>query len=249
MMGGKSEKFEISISQPDSMRFGFICVRANGLAARDVAQSLAYCRQHNARVLFARCDTGDYDTIEALEALGFLLKDTLVYYESALDGSRLRSGKSATAIRVAVTSESEKVGGVAKEAFSDYFSHYHADQRFDEGKVQEAFVDWARRCCSLPSVADAVLVAEERGEFTGFAALRLNTAEEGDGVLFGVHPSYRRRGIFRDLLIASMDWISTHGRSRMTYSTQINNYTVQRVLVQCGFSLYQATYTFHKWFD
>ena len=44
-----------------------------------------------------------------------------------------------------------------------------------------------------------VLVAEVDGRLAGFATLRMNNSEEGEGVLFGVAPFAQGSGIYRSL--------------------------------------------------
>jgi GNAT superfamily N-acetyltransferase len=110
-------------------------------------------------------------------------------------------------------------------------------------------MSWAFRSCVSRDVADEVLVADLAGSIVGFATLRLNGAEEGEGVLFGVAPRAQRKGIYRSLVINSMQWCLAKGMRHMIYSTQINNIAVQKVLVRLGFEPSYAYYTFHKWFD
>jgi GNAT superfamily N-acetyltransferase len=242
-------QFDIGISGPDTNRFGVTYVRATNIAKSNIGEALAFCRLHRAAVCVARCETGDLATMQALEEEGFRLRDTLLYYEARLDPSTVPAPRLSVPIRPAKPGEGEAVGAVAKLAFADYFSHYHADLRFDRAKVDEVFVDWARRSCMDKGVADDVLVADGGGELGGFATLRLNDATEGEGVLFAVHPRYQGKGIYRDFMIAGMRWCLEHGRTRMIVSTQVNNYTVQRAWARLGFVPYKSYYTVHKWFD
>jgi len=241
-------RFSIAISAADTDRFGLVYVRANHVAKSDIAGMLAYCREHRAGVCVARCDAGDFAAMEALEDESFRLKDTLVYYEATLDPSAIPAPRLAVPVRAVKAGEGDAVGALARAAFTDYFSHYHADPRLDRGKVDDAFVDWARRSCADKSVADEVFVADDGGTLGGFATLRFNDATEGEGVLFGVHPNYQGKGIYRDFMITGMRWCLEHGRGRMIVSTQINNYTVQRAWVRLGFRHYRSFYTLHKWF-
>jgi len=239
---------KLSISEPDTRRFGTVYVRARELTTADLAATLDYCRAHNAGICVARCATGDFPTIHALEDEGFRLMDTLVYYRARLDGGVLPEQRLALPIRRARPEESDAVGRLAAAAFKDYFSHYHADPRFDRRKVDEVFVDWASRSCRDKSVADEVFVADAGAALGAFATMRLNDEVEGEGVLFAVHPEHQSKGVYRDLMISGMQWCRDHGRDRMVVSTQINNYTVQRAWIRLGFEICESFYTFHKWF-
>lgn len=243
-----SAPFSVAISEVDSDRFGLVYVRATDVAKPNIADALAFCRRHGAGVCVARCDAGDFPAMEALEDEGFRLKDTLLYYEATLTRVAIPEPRLEVPIRTVKAGEGEAVGSLAKAAFADYFSHYHADLRFDRNRVDAVFVDWARRSCHDKSVAREVFVADDNGTLGGFATLQFNDETEGEGVLFGVHPKYQGKGIYRDFMIMGMRWCLDHGRRRMVVSTQINNYTVQRAWVRLGFVHYRSFYTLHKWF-
>jgi len=243
-----SSSLELAISEPDTRRFGMPYVRAKNLTAGDLAAVLDYCRRHDAGICVARCSTGDFAAAHALEAAGFRLMDTLVYYRLELKGAAIPERALALPIRTARPAESAAVGRLAAAAFASYFSHYHADPRFDRRKVDEVFIDWAARSCADKAVADEVFVAAAGEELGAFATMRRNDAEEGEGVLFAVHPRHQSKGIYRDLMISGMQWCAERGCRRMVVSTQINNYAVQRVWTRLGFLTYESFYTFHKWF-
>jgi GNAT superfamily N-acetyltransferase len=240
---------KLSISEPDTRRFGIPYVRAQDLTFADLAATLDYCRGHDAGVCVARCGTGDFVTIHALEDEGFRLMDTLVYYQARLDDTPIPERRLALPIRSARAEESGAVGQLAAAAFKDYFSHYHADPRFDRRKVDEVFIDWASRSCLDKGVADEVFVADAGSDLGAFATMRFNDECEGEGVLFAVHPKQQGKGIYRDLMISGMRWCKDHGRGRMVVSTQVNNYTVQRAWIRLGFAIYKSFDTFHKWFS
>jgi GNAT superfamily N-acetyltransferase len=92
----------------------------------------------------------------------------------------------------------------------------------------------------------ALLVACSDGSIVGFATLRLNSQEEGEGVLFGVDPSAQGRGVYRSFMIRAMEWFVSKGATRMVVSTQVTNAAVQRVWTRIGFEPSDAYYTSHK---
>src|SRR5579885_2108108 len=102
--------FSVGVSEVDSARFGLVYVRANNVAAADVSGLLAYCREHGAGVCVARCDVGDFAAMEALENEGFRLKDTLVYYEAALERTAIPEPRLAIPIRPVKPGEAGAVG-------------------------------------------------------------------------------------------------------------------------------------------
>jgi GNAT superfamily N-acetyltransferase len=98
-------------------------------------------------------------------------------------------------------------------------------------------------------VAQEVVVAEQERNIVGFATLRLNKAEETEGVLFGVAPGFQGQGIYRSLMISGMKWSQSKGARHMIVSTQIVNISVQKVWTRLGFEPSHAYHTFHKWFS
>jgi GNAT superfamily N-acetyltransferase len=151
-------------------------------------------------------------------------------------------------IRPVRPGEDEQVREVAAGSFRGYFGHYHADPRLDRRLCDEAYVSWAQRSCLSREVAHEVLVAEVDGRVAGMATLRLNDAEEGEGVLLGVAPAAQGQGVYRSSMIRALEWCRAQGASRMVVSTQITNLAVQKVWTRVGFEPSLAYYTFHKWF-
>jgi GNAT superfamily N-acetyltransferase len=141
------------------------------------------------------------------------------------------------------------VKAVASDAFRGYVGHYQADQKLERSRCDAVYPDWAFRSCVSPDVADEVLVAELDGSIVGFAALRINSPDEGEGLLYGVSSRARRHGMYRSLMVQSMNWCLRKGAACMVISTQITNIVAQSVWVRLGFEPSHSLYTLHKWFD
>ena len=71
------------------------------------------------------------------------------------------------------------------------------------------------------------------------------TAAAGEVVLNGVLPAYRGKGVYRELLRATIDTFIDAGARTTVIATQIDNRAVQRVWVTEGFSLARSEYTIH----
>ncbi|MGD0237573.1 MAG: GNAT family N-acetyltransferase [Syntrophorhabdales bacterium] len=243
-----SNEASVYISDVDSRHFRIRVARAlvKPAALSDVVE---YCRSHSVTLLIARCLVSDLEVAQALEHEGFSLMDTLLYYTANVLENPLPQVNAALPVRPLRNGEEEAVREVAREAFHGYLGHYHADQRLDPVKCDEAYASWVFNCCSSNNFADQVLVAEVDHRVAGFCSLRLNGPDEGEGLLFGVSPWARKRTVYRSLLLQAMRWCFTQGASRMIISTQITNMLVQRMWANAGFHLTTAYYTFHKWFD
>lgn len=237
------------MSRVDEERFGIRTARAAEVSHENVRELMAFCTSHAVQMLIARCRTVDLRAAQSLENEGARLMDTLVYYARDLRKALATRAASAVEVRAARPSDAPEVERIAADTFRGYSGHYHADDRLDRAKCDEAYRSWAVRSVSTPGVADAVLVAEEAGRLLGFATLRMNSPTEGEGVLFGVAPEAQGRGIYRLFMESALDWCREKGAETMVVSTQVTNLAVQKVWVRLGFEPSRSYYTFHKWFD
>ncbi|HRE48721.1 MAG TPA: GNAT family N-acetyltransferase [Aggregatilineales bacterium] len=240
---------EIALSALDEARFGIRVARAANIEGGHVADILAYCQQNAVQMLIARCAVDHIHHAQMLEQSGFLLMDTLVYYKRDVLKKAIPADPNPLSIRSVRIGDEAAVRRVAEGAFRGYAGHYHADPRLERAKCDETYIDWAVRSCLDRNVAAEVLIAETNDSIVGFATLRLNTTEEGEGVLFGVAPEAQGKGIYRAFILEGMRWCAASGAHQMVVSTQVNNIAVQKVWVRLGFEPSYAYYTFHKWFD
>jgi GNAT superfamily N-acetyltransferase len=240
---------QVFLSSIDEERFGIRTAKAPNVTLDILPSVIEFCHANNVTLLIARTLTSELPVAQAMERNGFNLMDTLVYYLRDLKKKPIPSMIGDVLIHAIRPGEEEKVKLVAAESFRGYFGHYHADPRLDSTKCDETYVSWAVRSCLSHGVADEVLVADSQGNVIGFATLRLNSPEEGEGVLFAVAPSAQRRGIYRQMLIGGMEWCLSNEATRMILSTQIINVAVQKVWMRVGFEPSHSYYTFHKWFD
>jgi GNAT superfamily N-acetyltransferase len=234
-------------SEIDSARFGIRVARAH-IAPDNFSQVMDFCSAEHIDLLIARCATSDLATAQKMEALGSVLTDTLVYYSFDLVKRAIPDDSPRALVRKIAPADHAQVERVAAAAFQGYYGHYHADPRLDPRKCDEGYVSWALRSCASRQVATDVLVAEYNGKVVGFATLRLNSLEEGEGVLFGVAPEAQGMGIYRSFMVDGMQWCKQQQVKRMVVSTQVTNVAVQKVWCRVGFEPAHSYYTFHRWF-
>ncbi len=240
---------DVRLSLIDERRFGIRTARANRLAFADLPEILTFCRKNSVSLLIARCLSTDLKAAQAMEAQGFFLTDTLVYYKRDIQRRPIPSDDRKVLVRPFRPGEEDRVRNIAVRAFQGYFGHYHADPKLESEKCDAAYTSWAVRSCLSVDAQHEVLVAEWKNSLAGFATVQLNTAEEGEGVLFGIAPWAQGVGLYRSMMIEGMLWCLSKGATSMVVSTQITNIAVQKVWVRLGFELNYALYTFHKWFD
>jgi GNAT superfamily N-acetyltransferase len=238
---------DVQLSPLDTARWNVPTAKMSGITAQTLPGALAFCRQHGIGFLIARCPAADLAAAQAMEREGFGLMDTLVYYSCKLM-SHVPAEPDAVSVRELAAGEEAAVAAIAQKAFSGYIGHYHSDPRLERTQCDEVYIDWARRACASTGPAEGVLVASAGGVIIAFATMRLNSAEEGEGVLFGVAPAAQGRGVYRALMRGGMRWCRERGCARMVVSTQITNFAVQKVWTRLGFEPSDALYTFHRWF-
>jgi GNAT superfamily N-acetyltransferase len=244
---GMRNKDIVEMSAIDTARYGAEIARANDITRETLPNVLDFCHDQQVNMLIARCRTTDLPAAQEMERNGFLLMDTLVYYGFKYARTPIPEDVGKTPIRFKRSGDEAQVEAVARDAFQGYFGHYHADSRLSKEKADEAYVSWAVRSCVDTAVADDVLIAGDDGVL-GFATLRMNTPQEGEGVLFGVAPAAQGRGIYRSFMIRAMQWVQEQGADTIVVSTQVTNIPVQKVWARLGFTMSHSFYTFHKWF-
>jgi len=245
-MAVAAERESVAFSEIDSARFGVRVARAQLTSAR-LAGVLDFCDAQRIELLVARCGTSDLEAAQQMEAEGFQLMDTLLYYSFDLTEKRIPDAQCGVQVRQLQPGDEEEIAAIASAAFQGYMGHYHADRRLDRRQCDEAYRSWAERSCSREA-ADTVLVAEIEGKVEGFGTLRLNSSEEVEGLLFAVAPRSQGRGICPSLMIRSLEWSRAQGAKRMIISTQVTNVSMQKVWSRTGFEPDHSYYTFHKWF-
>lgn len=244
-----AKEYSIALSTLDKMRFGVVTAIASGVKLENLAHINMFCREHAVEMLIARVAADHLDAVQAMEADGYRLMDTLVYYAFKYGKKPVPQDESPYTLRLAAPADRERVAPVAAHSFQGYYGHYHADPQLDKEACDATYMDWAERSVTDASMADAVLLVEDGDTLLGFATLRMNHAQEGEGVLFGVAPEAQGRGIYRTMMIYGMNWCQERGAAQMVVSTQLTNIAVQKVWARLGFEMDHAYYTFHKWYD
>ncbi len=232
----------------DKERFGIESARTFFLSIADLEKAEVFVKDNQVKFLVARVPTNELRLVQEMEYRGYLLTDTLVYYKFDLEKKAIPLDSGKIPIRSLKPFDEVAVREIAMESFKGYYGHYHADKRLDPVKCDETYSDWAARSCVDKKLADEVLIAELDGRVAGFATLRYNSDQEGEGVLFGVAPFAQGKGVYRSFIIRSLQWFKDHGRSSMVVSTQVTNIPVQKVWARCGFEMDHSFYTLHKWF-
>ena len=109
-----------SISRLDSDQFGVRVARAIDVAEGNVSELVEWCTFHQVRLLVAR--SRQIPAVQAMEARGFRLMDTLVYYQFPLAEKPIPSGTGTGRVRLCTEEDYDTIVRIALESFKDYFT-------------------------------------------------------------------------------------------------------------------------------
>lgn len=236
------------LSALDSARFGLVSAKVVIDTHSDLDAIDAWLNTHAVRFVIARVSTDDTAQAQALEARGYRLMDTLVYYQRALCDRTdiapltLPAGYAVDLTRRPLPAEMRSLAG---QAFKGYMGHYHADPAIAPELADEVYASWAERSAADPRVAQHIIAIRLGDELAAFATLNTNDGV-CEGVLFAVATGHRNQGLHRSLVHASLVQAQRSLGCRMFFSsTQVANHTVQRNWIREGLLPYRSYHTFH----
>lgn len=239
---------DFKLSEIDQQRFGVVTAKVSANAGDTVHEIIEKSRDNQVEFLIIRVPTDQLEMVQELELEGAFLTDTLVYYEKnkmELYPDGLLEGYTK---RLATEKDAEPLGALALKTFQDYLGHYHVDQKLKKTDCDLVYSSWAANSCIKNNMADAVILIENNNELVAFATIKSLNQNEFEGVLFGVSPNHRGKGLHISLMKLSQNWGVDSKHTHMITSTQITNAIVQRNWCRLGFELKNSYYTLHKWF-
>lgn len=205
-------------------------------------------RKRGERYLLIRLPAADIEGIHQLEASGFRLVDGVLTFGCDLSQLRPEEEQSVDGLRISATTAADVPALEETAAASFRIDRFHSDPFIGQERADELHRQWVRSSCQ--GFADCVLVAYD-GDPIGFTTLKLDSvassvAGVGIGlvVLVAVAPSSRRRGVARQLTLASLAWFRATGCSWVEVGTQLANIRASRVYESAGFSLVGSSLTF-----
>lgn len=232
-------------------RFGVVCAQFDGLG-KEVPELVVInqmAAEHKVKMVSTRVSVDAIETVHMLEADGYKLMDTLVYYQGSVAATcTFDALKHTLDMRIACADDANVVAEIAKAAFAGYFGHFHADPKLDNALADEVYVDWAFQSIKYSNSKDPAILILQDEQVCGFATTRQNTPTESEVILNCIHPDAQGKGLYKKLFKQTMSILAANGAKHVTVSTQINNYAVQKVWASLGLVHQRSYYTLHKWF-
>jgi acyl dehydratase len=180
--------------------------------------------------------------------IGFpvLHADTLVYYNCKLENLHIPELKNDLTFERCTIDNAVTLDFLVREIFKNYSNHYWTNQMIDRDKALNGYVEWA--CGFIQHNIDEsnkmgwLVIKDEK--YIGFATCSIE-GTEGEGVLYGVLPEHSGGGVYTDMIRFTQNEMRKQGCEFMKVSTQIHNFSVQKVWSREGFHLWKSYDTYH----
>lgn len=230
----------------ESARFGLRVFRAD-VDTIDAAALMDTLQRERVDVAILRLPADAIASLNALREhnLAPIVADTIVRYDIDLSATHADLDD-AVVLREATPADAALLESLAREIFAGYITHYHANPLFPAAKILDGYAEWAASHVRGERADNAAWLIETGGEIAGFSCYRLDPANGlAVGVLNGILPSKRGRGIYRRMLQRMLREFGTRGMRRFAIATQVQNVAVQRNWASQGLSLRRADNTVH----
>jgi hypothetical protein len=209
------------------------------------------CRQRGIQHVAARIDAADADTIQALEGAGFRMVDVLatyIYHHKREPPALL---KEMGVVRLFRPEDTEQIIAITREAYRGFRGRYHLDPHLDKTRVDDLYIEWARKCCAF-EWAEVVIVSENgKGGLHGWASYRhIEPVSKigGTPIQGGGLGACRREtpGAYASIVRAGA--VRVHAAGGVSEcQTQLFNFSTIRVYEAIGTQFVRADCTLHAW--
>jgi len=201
-----------------------------------------WCTVHRVDLAMALVPSDDTDVLAAFTASDFVVVDERVTLRAPIATQLLSSHGSR--VRRAKESDREHLRAIAARNHRD--SRFYADPHFPRERSDELYGQWIEN--DLLGRAATVLVAEVDSEPVGYLSLhRVDDASKFTISLIGVAPSFQRRGLGQELVVAARAWCAAAGADSMSVVTQGTNDRALSFYETQGFQVEQRETWLHRW--
>ncbi|QDT43051.1 TDP-fucosamine acetyltransferase [Gimesia alba] len=211
----------------------------------EIIQSLQNDLKHQLTdyYLFAEVPSEDTVVLQALGLAGIRLIETrITHYQNQLE---LAENQTRQNVRIALESDIPNLREVAIQAKNEY-DRFHADPFFSTETADQYIAEYVEQC--VRGLTDVVLVpdvdAAPPGAFVCGSAGIETFANFLIGRLVLVAVSESRRGWYRWLNSALMDWMRQQGMSCIVNTTQSTNRAVIHVCETLGYKYGRSTHIY-----
>lgn len=138
--------------------------------------------------------------------------------------------------------DAETISGLIETIFTGYTNHYHANSALNAEYIAAGYAEWAQ---AVAADSQNPLVVLRVGGIDAAIAVVDRSSGQWDIVLAGVMPSFRGRGVYRELVTATMSAARQDRQATVKISTQSHNVQVIRTWEKLGWRMTAAYLTAH----
>ncbi|MFH0957837.1 MAG: GNAT family N-acetyltransferase, partial [Pseudomonadota bacterium] len=240
-----NENIAISFSPTESHRFGRKVIRFN--VKRSSWKNLKTAIESKfPELAIVRLPTDRFDLVNKIfkSFRSVYLADTAVEYGINLKDASSKAMGFCTISKVIKADERhvEDLDSLVSRSFSGYRSHYVANRDLPEFDLTLAYQEWTRSCLSSPEKTCFMFYSES--DLCGFFAAETR-GKRFRGLLSGVLPEYRRRGVFKEIIRTVKFAFQAEGANQIVTQVLLENDPVHKVLLHEGFSISGRYFTIH----
>ncbi|MHB1132072.1 MAG: GNAT family N-acetyltransferase [Chloroflexota bacterium] len=229
----------------DTDFWGFRVARLDGgMLSPPLANAVdAWCGAEGVRCLYFLARPDDYLTTCTAADRGYRLVDIrLTLRNSTL--ATCFDAPPGVRVRLASPADLPALRSIALDNYQD--TRFHYDTNFPRKSCRALYETWIT--VSLEGYAQAVLVAEWRGEAAGYLTCHVDSPAEGRIGLVGVAGGAQQHGLGHALVRSALLWFGERGIGQVSVVTQGRNCAAQRLYQRCGFVTKELGLWYHKWY-
>lgn len=145
-----------------------------------------------------------------------------------------------SSVRPAAPDDLPTLRAISEDAFEH--SRFAADPFFSKEQVSGFYKQWVTNLCD--GLANVVFVAEANGEIAGFTSCVRQADGTGRIPLIATSEDYRRQGVGRSLIEASLHWFVSSDIATAFVKTQVANYPALALYTLAGFRIAKGELTY-----
>lgn len=175
----------------------------------------------------------------AAEECGLRLVDVAVDHSTAV-GPRRALVALGPSLRPVRDEDLDALRCIAEDSFKH--SRFASDPFFTREQTAGFHRQWVSNLCD--GLADIVIVAEASGEVAGFTSCVRQADGTGRIPLIATSEDFRRQGVGRALIDASLEWFAAASITTAYVKTQVANYAALALYRAAGFTVAKGELTF-----
>jgi dTDP-4-amino-4,6-dideoxy-D-galactose acyltransferase len=210
-----------------------------GALAADLRLSLREAADDGYAHVILRIGVDQLELARIAEQCGLRLVDVAVDHAAPIIARRAPVALGPS-LRPVARTDVDALHGIAEDSFRH--SRFTSDPFFGGERAAGFYRQWIRNLCD--GLADIVFVAEASGEIAGFTSCARQADGTGRIPLIATSEDFRRQGIGRALIDASLAWFASAGIRTAYVKTQVANYPALALYRATGFTVVRGELTY-----